>query len=386
MAEFEFTAFTEDALFGAGGPSAGDTITLSTLANVKVTVTDDDSELDDEDSGSETSEDLTQQTGDIEVDNALVEDDAKVFSTGTIDLIDTTTGQRFKVIVMGVEGSTDVFYTFRGQVPAPGSNLEVRRVKDNGIDVDYDKLGAGPQGPQNPGPNTPPVANDDAFDLDAVDFGGNYREFNLLANDTDINTDPLEVIAVDDVPNFFITTTVASDNGIGEFFVTTAPTPSGPNSITIGVEALAGTFEELGENETETLTLNYTISDGSDVDSATLTVTVNGINDAPEITSMPPSPIEISLTDNANPGGFTAFDVDAVDPDTNDTLFFSLTGADAAVFDIDSNGVITTNAVLVAGVNDGGDGQWDVTAVVVDRTLPDPGALSDTIDLVFTLA
>ena len=85
----------------------------------------------------------------------------------------------------------------------------------------------------------------------------------LLANDTDPNDDPLTVTAV----------SAASANG-----ATVTLNPDG----TIAYDpTLAAALQALGDGETLEDSFTYTISDGALTDTATVSFTVNGVNDAP---------------------------------------------------------------------------------------------------------
>ncbi|NVK22980.1 MAG: tandem-95 repeat protein [Kangiellaceae bacterium] len=82
----------------------------------------------------------------------------------------------------------------------------------------------------------------------------------LLANDSDPDGDPLEVIGIDTGA----TQGVVTDNGDGTF--TYDP---------------AGAFEYLDVGEVGSDSFSYTLSDGVDTASANVTLIVNGVNDAP---------------------------------------------------------------------------------------------------------
>jgi VCBS repeat-containing protein len=88
-------------------------------------------------------------------------------------------------------------------------------------------------------------------------------------------------------------------------------------------------FEDLGKGDTGSDSFTYTASDGNEgTDQATVTVTINGVNDAPEITSG--SSVETEENETS-----TGYEAVAADPD-DDALTFSLSGgADRSDFDID---------------------------------------------------
>ena len=105
--------------------------------------------------------------------------------------------------------------------------------------------------------NAPSAADDAAStDEDSAVVTGN-----VLANDSDLDGDSLSVLAVDTSG----TLGLVSDNGDGTFTYD-------PN----------GQFESLGAGDSAADTYDYTISDGNGgTASATVTVTINGVNDLP---------------------------------------------------------------------------------------------------------
>src|SRR4051812_38718455 len=119
--------------------------------------------------------------------------------------------------------------------------------------------------PQGPAPNRAPVARDDADSTgeDAV------KAIAPLGNDSDPDGNVLSVASVDG--------TGAAGGG--------APRPAG----TIGYDP-NGAFEDLAPGETQTDSFTYRASDGSLQSSpARVTVTVEGVNDAPEPQASPGS-------------------------------------------------------------------------------------------------
>lgn len=101
-------------------------------------------------------------------------------------------------------------------------------------------------------------------------------------------------------------------------------------------------------------------------------------NEAPVIIT-PDEGLTIQFGD---PGAIDFLDIDAEDPDLpDDTLTFSLSGADASVFTIDpATGQISANEAAVLDAFQNGDFDFDVTVTVTDEA----GA-TDTIDLVLEL-
>ncbi|MEA3036794.1 MAG: hypothetical protein QOH04_2571 [Sphingomonadales bacterium] len=100
-------------------------------------------------------------------------------------------------------------------------------------------------------PNTPPVANDDS--LTAVeDTPKTYLASDLIGNDTDADGDPLHISAVSNAQHGNVVL-----NGNGTVTFTPAADYNGPASF------------------------DYTVSDGLDTDTATASVAVSAVNDAP---------------------------------------------------------------------------------------------------------
>jgi len=114
--------------------------------------------------------------------------------------------------------------------------------------------------------NNAPIGNDDNGIGFITDEDTSLTTANVLANDTDVDTsDVLSVTNLDTTG----TVGLVTDNGDGTFTYN-------PN----------GQFESLAVGETATDSFNYTVSDGNGgTDTATVTVTINGANDAAELTS-----------------------------------------------------------------------------------------------------
>lgn len=107
--------------------------------------------------------------------------------------------------------------------------------------------------------NDAPVAAGDAATTNE-DSGVSIASAGLLANDTDVDGDVLSLAAVDDTA----TTGTAAINGGNVDY--------DPN----------GQFESLAQGDAATDTFVYTVSDGAGgQDTATVTVTITGVNDAP---------------------------------------------------------------------------------------------------------
>jgi VCBS repeat-containing protein len=100
-------------------------------------------------------------------------------------------------------------------------------------------------------------------------------------------------------------------------------------------------YQSLRSGATQVVVANYTVSDGNGgSDTATLTITVTGTNDAPVITSATTG----TVAENA-PASTVVYDANATDVDAGDVLSYSISGADAAAFNIDAaTGEVRLNA------------------------------------------
>ena len=106
--------------------------------------------------------------------------------------------------------------------------------------------------------DTPPVA---VADVATVVEDAAATEIDVLANDTDVDVEPLTVATPGTYVGTYGTLTLAAD---------------GSYTYTPGAAA-----QGLDTGETAQDVFTYTASDGTASDTATLTVTVSGLNDAP---------------------------------------------------------------------------------------------------------
>ena len=190
------------------------------------------------------------------------------------------------------------------------------------------------------GVNDAPVAVDDALTVDE-DTAGSVV---VTLNDTDIDGDDVEVVSVDDTATVGAVLIDADGDTVSY----------DPN----------GQFESLGVGETATDSFTYTISDGNGgTDTATVNVTITGVNDAPVFDAAGPFAIDENTTDV---GTIQASDVDG------DMLTYSIIGgADAALFSIDENsGALSfiTAPDFEAPGDVGADNTYEVQVEVFDGT------------------
>lgn len=175
----------------------------------------------------------------------------------------------------------------------------------------------------------------------------------LLANDQDFDGDSLTLTGVE-------ATSAAG----------AAVTFDGTN-----VSYTPGTlFDALAEGETATDTFTYSVSDGQgSTASATVTVTVTGSNDAPVLSLPATAEVAENITAVATA---TATDVDG------SVLTYSLSGADAALFTIGTDGALSFIAApdFEAPLDAGADNTYDLTVTVEDAE----GA-TDSADIAVTV-
>jgi VCBS repeat-containing protein len=116
------------------------------------------------------------------------------------------------------------------------------------------------------------------------------------------------------------------------------------------------------------------VSDGSLNKDTTLTITVNDVNEAPDIAST-----AFSIGENATLVGTVV----ATDPDASTTLTYSIKGGDdAALFDIDAGtGALSFKAApdFEAPTDKGGNNVYDVIVDVSDGSLTDSQAITVTV-------
>ena len=173
--------------------------------------------------------------------------------------------------------------------------------------------------------NTPPIADDDTGTTDE----NTTTNVNVLDGDTDGDGDTLTVLTIDDTG----TVGEISDNGDGTV-------EYDPN----------GQFEYLDDGQTATDTFHYTVSDGNGgSDTATVTITITGVNDAPNA-------VDDSIA--VSEGGTAT----TLDPSGDDSLLDNDTDTDSAtltVTGVNGPGNVGTEVPTTNGCRDG-SGRRDV--------------------------
>lgn len=192
------------------------------------------------------------------------------------------------------------------------------------------------------GRNNAVLAGDDAATI-AENAPLTFTSASLTANDRDFDGDALTITGVSATSAAGASVTL--QNGV----------------ITYSQGSL---FDYLQAGESATDTYTYTVSDGrGGVDTATVTVTINGVNDNPEIVSANTATFEENAT-----GAVLTVAAEDVD---SETLTYSISGgADAALFTIDSEtGALTfvNSPDFETPADENGDNVYDVSVTASDE-------------------
>ena len=150
----------------------------------------------------------------------------------------------------------------------------------------------------------------------------------------------------------------------------TATSSNGDRTVAFAIDETTGEFSldpnqfnDLAADESETITVNYEVSDGTAMVDNTATFDVTGVNDAPMV--------ETEIADQST-NDTDAFSIDLSgnfeDPDITDTLIFSASGLPAGL-DINAAGMITGTAT--------GAGVYNVTITAEDLS----ESMTDTFEL-----
>ncbi|MBF0214077.1 MAG: cadherin domain-containing protein, partial [Magnetococcales bacterium] len=230
------------------------------------------------------------------------------------------------------------------------------------------------------GANSAPVAADDSANaLEAGGTGngtaGSAASGNLLTNDTDSDSSSLTVTAIRLGSVEGSGTAGAVGSAVSGLYGTLTVSAQGAYSYVVNDSA--STVQALQSGQSLTESFNYAVSDEVSSDQAVLTITIQGANDAPTVTSSATLSVAESTTG-------TIQTATASDPE-GDSLVWSLSGTDADLFSIDaSTGALS---FLVAPdyenpTDSGADNIYDVTVVATDNGSP---VLSGTQALTVTV-
>ncbi|MEW6359822.1 MAG: Ig-like domain-containing protein [Planctomycetota bacterium] len=223
------------------------------------------------------------------------------------------------------------------------------------------------------GVNDAPTANGDSG---STNEDSAFTTGNVLANDTDPDTsDTLAVSGLDTTGTLGLVT----NNGDGTFTYD-------PN----------GQFEDLAVGEQATDTFQYTVSDGNGgTNTATVTVTITGVNDQPTV-----NPQEFSIDENSA-NGASVGSVVASDPDTSDTLTYSIiggTGSTAFAINSDTGEITVADTTQLdweathrftidVQISDGNGGADSATMTINLNDVPDPNiVLEDSVAPIYDRA
>jgi Ca2+-binding RTX toxin-like protein len=220
-----------------------------------------------------------------------------------------------------------------------------------------------------------------ASDQDA----GDTREYTLTGADAGLFNLDAATGAVSIAENIAAVTTVAAsdvDASTTIAYSLNGGADAGKFSINATTGALtfitAPDFDAPGDSNGDNIyEVIVRASDGALSDTQTLSVTITGVNEAPVITSNPTD--AISVAEN----GTAVTTVLASDQDAGDTREYSISGADALLFNIDATtGVLTFVGApnFEAPADAGADGVYNITV-----TAEDDGLLIDTQNLAITV-
>ncbi|GGG05039.1 hypothetical protein GCM10010924_37030 [Rhizobium wenxiniae] len=224
--------------------------------------------------------------------------------------------------------------------------------------------------------NLPPKAFDDTLTVNENTSGGG----NVLTNDRDPDGDPLSVDQVEGAAGN-VGIAVAGSNG-GTFIINS----NGTYTFNPGTD-----FDDMSAGDPpRTTTITYRVSDGTNYDTATITITVNGVNDAPTADTIPDYTRADGQSLTGNPLHLGTFFQDI---DANDTLTFNQTGLPQGLT-MAADGTITgTIANNASQGGPDGNGVYTVTVTASDGkggtvsesftftvTNPAPTAANDAIE------
>ncbi|WP_299428613.1 VCBS domain-containing protein [uncultured Shimia sp.] len=219
------------------------------------------------------------------------------------------------------------------------------------------------------GTNDAPVVSDVTYDNDTVSEDGAVQNASgaVVASDADKN-DTLTYNVVGSSTGTYGTLALDPNDGTWSYVL---------DNTSAAVQALA-------EGQTETETFDVLVSDGKGgFDTATISIDVNGANDAPVITGTVYDVGEVTEDDVLTASG----SITVTELDTNDTLSYVALGSDTSGFGtltVNPDGTwsyaLNNDSELVQNLN-GGDTRVDTFLVAVT----DPSGARDTTSISITI-
>ncbi|UWU91355.1 VCBS domain-containing protein [Bradyrhizobium sp. CB1015] len=311
-------------------------------------------------------------------DNATVSSDSKsvtegdtaaaLNTSGQLTIVDPDTGQAHVVAQSNVHGSYGDFtvdangaWSYIGN----GAHNELtagQQVQDQFTVVSQDGTATGAVKVNITGTNDAPIAiNDTSASPGATaatekggttnGSGGINGSGNVLTNDTDVDSASLTVSAIRTGGTEGAGT--AGTLGVGLVGAHGTLTLNANGSYTYVVNETDATVQALNVGQTTTDTFNYTLTDGSLTDTAVLTVTISGANDAP-VNTVPGQ----QAVGNGSGGGSTAtFTLRVTDVDNGiETVSLSLGNSPQS-----STGILTLSTTSGLTFSSGANGTKAMT-------------------------
>jgi hypothetical protein len=199
-----------------------------------------------------------------------------------------------------------------------------------------------------------------------VSDGTNSTTQNITVNVTDVIENVAPTISglsssITVAENQTSVVSVSASDGNGDT-LSYSLTGTDASSLSINSSGVV-TFNSSPDYETKTsYSLTVNVSDASTTASQAITVNISNVNEAPVAQSQPQG---YNFSENSTGVIFRA---SSQDPDSGDTLSFSLTGDDAGDFNIDSNGDITfaSDPNYESPTDANTNNQYDFNIVVTD--------------------
>ena len=364
-----FNGFREADILGRhhGGSFGGwgETFVMPAQATTSFSISDNDSSLSGDSRRNERSNDRSGQFAEVtDSDGNVLRHSERLYAERVIYL-EGSDGKRYALVEIEIEGgyapgAGDDYFTFYNDgvdgegIPPAGVTLTVigsANVRGRGLD--YSKLWQ----------NQAPEAMDDMATVMENDPRSTVFD-NLLANDVDADGNSLKIVGFNNGDGVFQEWFNGSNGG--EFCILDE---NGTVDFRQGSD-----FDYLKEGEVAYTSFTYTVSDGNGgTDTATVSVTIEGKNDAPEFSNIP-SDNKLYIDENTTVvETIQAFDVEG------ENITYSLkNGIDSEFLEIDPDtGVLSFNQSpdfetpldeTPSHPNPAFDNKYGVTIVATDET------------------